>query len=157
MRIIECDRCHKRISNDAVKIGYISLDTQDVKTGDLDGKNEFEGWDLCDECMKEITDFVQHMRPAVQIPDGFKAVDAKPRASIKRPIADGTKYSAVTPEKIEQIKELAREGKTVKEISELVGVSDPTVRKYKREVDNEDADQIEKMFFGEVPENEADL
>ena len=170
MRIIECDRCHKRISNDAVKIGYISLDTQDVKTGDLDGKNEFEGWDLCDDCMDKIRDF---MRPAVKAVKQEREPDRpgsnvpkqptvppmpiKPKASIKRPIADGTKYSAVTPEKIEQIKELAREGKLVKEISELVGVSDPTVRKYKREVDNEDADQIEKMFFGEVPENETDL
>lgn len=155
MRIIECDRCHKRIEGKD-EIGYVALDWRSVKTGDLAGANTLDSWDFCDECMKEITDFVQHMRPAVY-PDGFKAVDVKPKASIKRPIADGTKYSAVTPEKIEQIKTLAREGKTVKEISELVGVSDPTVRKYKREIDNEDADKMEKIFFGEVTENETDL
>ena len=45
----------------------------------------------------------------------------------------------------------------MKEISELVGVSDPTVRKYKREVDNDDADKMEKIFFGEMTENETDL
>ena len=156
MRIIECDRCHKRIESKD-EVGYVALDWRSVKSGDLAGANTLDNWDFCDECMKEITDFVQHIRPAVQVPEGFRAIDVKPKASIKRPIADGTKYSAVTPEKIEQIKELAREGKTVKEISELVCVSDPTVRKYKREVDNEDADQIEKMFFGEVPENETDL
>ena len=158
MRIIECDRCHKRIEGKD-EIGYVALDWRSVKTGDLAGENTLDSWDFCDECMKEITDFVQHMSPppVAQVTEAPKATDTKPRASIKRPIADGTKYSAVTPEKIEQIKELAREGKTVKEISELVGVSDPTVRKYKREVDNEDADQIEKMFFGEVPENETDL
>ena len=156
MRIIECDRCHKRIESKD-EVGYVALDWRSVKSGDLAGANTLDSWDFCDECMKEITDFVQHIRPAVQVPEGFRAIDVKPKASIKRPIADGTKYSAVTSEKIEQIKELAREGKTVKEISELVGVSDPTVRKYKREVDNEDADQIEKMFFGEVPENETDL
>lgn len=156
MRIIECDRCHKRIESKD-EVGYVALDWRSVKSGDLAGANTLDSWDFCDECMKEITDFVQHMRPAVQVPDGFKAVDAKPKASIKRPIADGTKYAAVTPEKVEQIKELAREGKTVKEISELVGVSDPTVRKYKREVDNEDADKMEKIFFGEVTENETDL
>ena len=167
MRIIECDRCHKRFNKDAKKTGYVNLDKRDIKTGELDGNREFDDWDLCDDCMDKIRDF---MRPAVKQerePDRpgsnvpkqptVPPMPIKPKASIKRPIADGTKYSAVTPEKIELIKELAREGKTVKEISELVGVSDPTVRKYKREVDNEDADQIEKIFFGEVPENETDL
>ena len=76
MRVIECDRCHKRIM-DAVKIGYISLDTQDVKTGDIDGKNEFEGWDICDDCMQKIRDFM-HMR-----------LD-KPKATIKRSPVQGT-------------------------------------------------------------------
>ena len=153
MRIIECDRCHKRIESKD-EVGYVALDWRSVKTGDLAGSNALDSWDFCDECMKEITDFVQHMRPAVQIPDGFKAVDAKPKASIKRPIADGTKYAAVTPEKVEQIKTLVREGKTVKEISELVGVSDPTVRKYKRE-----AYDVTSVFFGdsEATENETDL
>ena len=150
MRVIECDRCHKRISNDAVKIGYISLDTQDVKTGDLDGKNEFEGWDLCDDCMKLIRDFIK-MTPPVRhepdgpwvnvpkdqplvppIPKGFKAVDVKRGATIKRPVTG----MPLTQDKIDQIKQLVREGKTVKEIAEKVGVSDPTVRKYKAEVAN---------------------
>lgn len=159
MRIIECDRCHKRISNDAVKIGYISFDTQDVKTGDLDGKNEFEGWDLCDDCMAEINEFVR-MKPAAAAapaPANQDPVQEKPKATIKRPIADGSKWAPVTPEKIERIKSLAREGKTVKEIVEETGVSDPTVRKYKREVANEDADKMEKIFFGEVTGNETDL
>lgn len=53
---------------------------------------------------------------------------------IKKPIANGTKYAPLTQEKIDRIKELAREGKTVKEIVEETGVSDPTVRRYKREV-----------------------
>lgn len=48
--------------------------------------------------------------------------------AIKRPVTD-----KITPEKIEQIKALAKEGKTVKEIAVEVGVSEPTVRKYKVE------------------------
>ena len=36
--------------------------------------------------------------PVAQVTEAPKAADTKPRASIKRPIADGTKYSAVTPE-----------------------------------------------------------
>lgn len=142
MRIIECDRCHKRIENND-EVGYVALDWRSVKSGNLAGANALDSWDFCDECMREITDFVQHIKPAV--------VDVKPKATIKRAIADGTKYAAVTPEKIEQIKKLVREGKTVKEISELVGVSDPTVRKYKREA--------EGVFFGdsEVNLDETDM
>ena len=47
-----------------------------------------------------------------------------------------------TQDKIDQIKQLVREGKTVKEIAEKVGVSDPTVRKYKAEVANETTEPI---------------
>jgi hypothetical protein len=128
MRIIECDRCHKRISNDTEKTGYVNLDMRDVRTGDLDGSREFDLWDLCEECMKEIRDFVKQKS------------DNKPKATIKRPISADTKYAAITSEKIGRIKELVREGKTVKEIAELVGVSDPTVRKYKAEVAIETSD-----------------
>ena len=118
MRIIECDRCHKRIKG-VGKIGSVCLDLQDVKTGDLDGNNEFEGWDICDECMQKIRDFVRMVPP---------------KATIKKPISTDTKYSAITPEKIERIKQLSREGKTVKDIAAEVGCSEPTVRKYKAEV-----------------------
>lgn len=33
MRIIECDRCHKRFKKDAKKTGYVNLDQRDIKTG----------------------------------------------------------------------------------------------------------------------------
>ena len=135
MRIIECDRCHRRIESKD-EVGYVALDWRSVKTGDLAGSNTLDSWDFCDECMSAITDFVQHMRPA----GGLQAADVKPKAVIKRPIADGTKYAALTPEKIEQIKLMASQGRTVKEICDATGVSDPTVRKYKREVDNEKAE-----------------
>jgi DNA invertase Pin-like site-specific DNA recombinase len=116
------------MSNDTEKTGYINLDMRDVRTGDLDGNREFDLWDLCEECMKEIRDFVKQKS------------DNKPKATIKRPISADTKYAAITPERVKRIKELVREGKTVKEIAELVGVSDPTVRKYKAEVAIETSD-----------------
>lgn len=128
MRIIECDRCHKRIENKD-EVGYVALDWKSIKTGDLAGASTFDNWDLCDDCMKKITDFVQHMIPRVTL-----AEDDKPKAVIRRPITADTKYSPITQEKIEQIKALSRDGKTVKEIVSIVGVSDPTVRKYKAEV-----------------------
>ena len=128
MRIIECDRCHKRIGNDKEKTGYVNLDMRDTRTGELEGNREFEDWDLCDDCMKKIHDFIKPRLQTAKTPDGFVAVEVKPAAVIKRPVTD-----KITPEKIERIKALAKEGKTVKEIAVEVGVSEPTVRKYKVE------------------------
>lgn len=151
MRLIECDRCHKRFNKDVRKTGYINLDRRDIRTGELDGNRDFDEWDLCDDCMKLIRDFVRMVPPVRQEPDGpwvnvpkdqplfppipkgFKAVDVKRGATIKRPVTG----MPLTQDKIDQIKQLVREGKTVKEIAEKVGVSDPTVRKYKAEVANE--------------------
>ena len=155
MRVIECDRCHKRINKDAKKTGYINLDQRDIKTGELEGNREFDDWDLCDDCMKLIRDFVRMVPPVKQEPDrtgsnvpkqptvppmpkGFKAVDVKRGATIKRPVTG----MPLTQDKIDQIKQPVREGKTVKEIAEKVGVSDPTVRKYKAEVANETTEPI---------------
>ena len=64
------------------------------------------------------------------MPKGFKAVDVKRGATIKRPVTG----MPLTQDKIDQIKQMARDGKTVKEICDCTGVSDPTVRKYKKEV-----------------------
>ena len=150
MRIIECDRCHKRINKDARKTGYINLDQRDIKTGELEGNRDFDEWDLCDDCMKLISDFVRMVPPVKQEPDrtgsnvpkqptvppmpkGFKAVDVKRGATIKRPVTG----MPLTQDKIDQIKQMARDGKTVKEICDCTGVSDPTVCKYKKEVTNE--------------------
>ena len=154
MRVIECDRCHKRINKDARKTGYINLDLRDIGSGELEGNHEFDEWDLCDDCLMQIRDFVRMVPPVRQEPDGpwvnvpkdqplvppipkgFKAVDVKCGAIIKRPVTG----MPLTQEKIDQIKQLVREGKTVKEIAEKVGVSDPTVRKYKAEVMNEETE-----------------
>lgn len=116
MRIIECDRCHKRIKG-VEKTGFIGLDYQNIKTGDLDGNNEFDGWDLCEDCMQKIRDFVRN-------------ISEKPKAQIKRvPKAEGTMIT-----RADWIRRLAGEGKTVKEICEITKASEPTVRKYKAEV-----------------------
>lgn len=133
MRIIECDRCHKRFNKDAKKTGYVNLDQRDINTGALDGNSEFDDWDVCDDCMQKIRDFVRMVPP-----EGFKAVEIKPKATIKKPVP-GT---ALTQEKIDLIKQLARDGKTVKEICDYTGVSDPTVRKYKKEVCDETTEPV---------------
>ena len=155
MRIIECDRCHKRFNKDAKKTGYVNLDQRDINTGDLDGDSEFINWDICPDCMEKIRDFVRMVprvrqepdRPGSNVPkqptvppmpEGFRAVDIKPRATIRKPVT-GT---ALTQEKIDLIKQMARDGKTVKEICDYTGVSDPTVRKYKKEVCDETTEPV---------------
>ena len=125
MRKIECDRCHAEIQAARDVVGVVSLTTASLK-GTQIKYNPFKGWDLCNDCYEEIRKFIE-TDPNAEEPK-------RSGAKIKRPIASSTKYAAVTPEKVEQIKSLAREGKTVKEIAEKVGVSDPTVRKYKAEV-----------------------
>ena len=142
MRLIECDRCHKRINKDARKTGYINLDQRDIRTGELDGNREFDDWDLCDDCMQKIRDFVRMMptKESSKVPDGFEIVDVKPKVSIKRRVPVPVQGTTIT--KPDWIRRLAGEGKTVKEIAEKVGVSDPTVRKYKAEVANETTEPI---------------
>ena len=61
MRLIVCDRCRQEI-NGVKKTGYINLDKRDIATGVLEGNREFDEWDLCDDCMMQIRDFV-HMAP----------------------------------------------------------------------------------------------
>lgn len=146
MRIIECDRCHKRIKG-VSKTGYVNLDLRDIGSGELEGNHEFDEWDLCDDCMRLIRNYIKMTSPVRQEPDrpganvpkqptvtptpeGFRAVDIKPRATIRKPVTG----MALSQEKIDLIKQMAQDGKTVKEICEYTGVSEPTVRKYKKEV-----------------------
>ena len=151
MRAIICDRCGRQIT-DKEHIGNIVLETVN-ENGVTTGENEFGNYDLCPTCMEAIRVFVKGgMQPSFEFvgvgsPEALTVLtedspeppptSEKPKATIKKPISDGSKWAPVTPEKVEPIKTLAREGKTVKEIAEVTGVSDPTVRKYKREVDNE--------------------
>lgn len=172
MRVILCDRCGARIENTETT-GFVTINRRDIKTSDLTAsKPDFEDWDFCDDCMKQIEDFVRmkpdtakprvnpvlvnkfHERNDAAIaklmeqqeePEKTDHTADKPKATIKKPIANGTKYAPLTQEKIDYIKQLVREGKTVKEIVEETGVSDPTVRRYKREVtvNNEPLDSDE--------------
>ncbi len=79
MRIIECDRCHKRFNKDAKKTGYVNLDQRDIKTGELDGNREFDDWDICPDCMEKIREFVRKVSPKAEKPEG-----EKPKATIKK-------------------------------------------------------------------------
>ena len=133
MRIIECDRCHKRFNKDAKKTGYVNLDQRDIKTGELDGNSEFDDWDICPDCMEKIREFVRKVPPKAEKPEG-----EKPKAMIKKMPVQGK-----TITKPDWIRRLAGEGKTIKEICEITGCSEPTARKYKAEVTpNEETEPV---------------
>lgn len=68
MRIIECDRCHKRIKG-VSKTGYINLDLRDIGSGELEGNHEFDEWDLCEDCMRLIRNFIKMTPPVRHEPD----------------------------------------------------------------------------------------
>ena len=57
MRIIECDRCRKRMEKPE-RVGYVALNWRDPKTDDIMDRSMTEDLDFCDECMTEIIDFV---------------------------------------------------------------------------------------------------
>lgn len=78
--------------------------------------------------MQKIRDFVR-MVPAKE---------EKPKATIKRVPVQGT-----TITKPDWIRRLAGEGKTIKEICEITGCSEPTARKYKAEIVPEEGEQHE--------------
>ena len=63
MRLIKCNRCKKEKEiKEVKKIGYINLGKRDVVTGEREGKREFDDWDICDDCLMQIKDFL-HMAP----------------------------------------------------------------------------------------------
>ena len=128
MRIIECDRCHKRFNKDAKKTGYVNLDLRDIGSGELEGNHEFDDWDVCDDCMREIRNFILKIQPK----------EEKTKATIKKMPVQGK-----TITKPDWIRRLASEGKTIKEICEITGCSEPTARKYKAEVTpNEETEPV---------------
>ena len=106
MRIIECDRCHKRIEKPD-RIGYVALNWRDLKTDALTGENPTEDLDFCDECMDEITAFISRKPAADEI-----AAPQKKRVDVGK------------------IRALSKAGWSVKNIAEEVGCSEQTVYKH---------------------------
>lgn len=159
MRLIVCDRCRKEIKG-VSKTGYINLDKRDIGTGELEGNREFDEWDLCDDCLMQIRDFV-HMAPlklkvdetllTQTVMEQIKTVASTPEPDPGQgeepdPIdVDESHGLAAKPKrpkagvhpKAELMKEMARSGASLTEIMEVAGCSEPTARKYMKEVQDE--------------------
>ena len=126
MRIVECDRCHKRIEK-GQKIGFVGLDYRDAVTGDLEGSSKLDEWDFCQECMEAIAIFVS----AVPAPKE-ETPKIKPKAEVKRPAEVKPKAEA-KPIDGGRIRALAKAGWPAAKIADDIGCSLPTVRKYIKE------------------------
>ena len=156
MRLIVCDRCRQEIRG-VSKTGYVNLDKRDIATGALEGNREFDEWDLCDDCLMQIRDFV-HMAPLnlkieknLLTPIIEKQINAAgtERAHEQDPgqeepaqvdvdeshglAARPKRLKAGTYPKAELMKEMARSGASLTEIMEVAGCSEPTARKYMKE------------------------
>ena len=130
MRIVICDRCKAEMPKDIDNAGYVSIGLRDVRTGEFSEIKEFENWDLCESCMDAILDTVKmiapvkHSKPmAESLIQGSEPIQIKPTATIKKKLA-------LDPEKVAIIRQMGDDGKSIKEIAEYTGVSEPTVRKY---------------------------
>ena len=107
MRIIECDRCHKKVT-DPEKVGHVRISWHSARTDELITAAESYDWDFCDECMQEIEEFVRSK----------KKETVKPAETKKKQIDTG------------RIKALHKAGWSIRKIAEDIGCSEPTVRKY---------------------------
>lgn len=100
MRLIKCNRCKKEKEiKEVKKIGYINLGKRDVVTGEHEGKREFDDWDICDDCLMQIKDFL-HMAPlklktdeSLLMPWAMKQIKAteEPGQQVEEPIAPAQK------------------------------------------------------------------
>ena len=136
MRIIECDRCHKRIKG-VSKTGYINLDLRDIGSGELEGNHEFDEWDLCDDCLMQIRDFVHMVPLTLKVDEQLVASEEPAQVDVDEShglAARPKRPKAGSHPKAELMKEMARSGASLTEIMEVAGCSEPTARKYMKEV-----------------------
>lgn len=160
MRLIVCDRCRQEIRG-VSKTGYVNLDKRDIATGVLEGNREFDEWDLCDDCLMQIRDFL-HMVPhlpqtkCLNMPRDMEQIKAADTERTPEPDPGKTEEQepidvneshglAAKPKrpkagihpKAELMKEMAKSGASLTEIMEVAGCSEPTARKYMKEAQDE--------------------
>lgn len=115
MRKIICDRCGAEIPNGA-RIGYVAVNWRAASDNSLMQDNPYEDDDFCEKCMKDIVsviDFKIISAPEEEEPDQEEEVE-RIQSTPARPTA---------PPDFGKIRELVKAGKSIKEISEIIGKS----------------------------------
>lgn len=157
MRLIKCNRCKKEKEIKAVKkSGYINLGMRNIASGELIVDHEFDDWDICDDCLMQIRDFV-HMAPLklkvdetlltstvmekIKSEERMSEPDSRQGEEPSYIDVDESHGLAARPKRLkagihpkaELMKEMARSGASLTEIMEAAGCSEPTARKYMKE------------------------
>lgn len=128
MRLIVCDRCRQEISG-VKKTGYINLDKRDIATGELEGNREFDEWDLCDDCLMQIRDFL-HMAPlsfqtkCLNMPWDMNRIMPKEESGqqAEEPIAPAQKEPPTIEDNNEKTESAIAEEPVEKSLCESVGI-----------------------------------
>ena len=117
MRKIICDRCEAEIPNGA-RIGYVAVNWRAASDNSLMQDNPYEEADFCEKCMEDIArviDFKILSAPEDEEPD------PEEEETIER--IQSTPARPTAPPDFGKIRELVKEGKSIKEISEIIGKS----------------------------------
>ena len=116
MRKIICDRCGAEITGD--RIGYVEVNWRAASDNSFLKKNPYEHSDFCEKCMKDIVsviDFKILSAPEEEEPD------REEEEVVER--IQNTPARPTAPPDFGKIRELVKEGKSIKEISEIIGKS----------------------------------
>lgn len=133
MRKITCDRCGAEIPK-GTPPGYICI--QHEVDGALAGDNPFEGWDLCESCLKEIITFIDKKKPEDEgccleaAPEPVGQEEEEGRCFEAAPDPEHPKeYKGVS---LRRLRELVKEGKSAQEIAAELGCSVATYYKHRK-------------------------
>lgn len=160
-RIIVHRRGGVTVLDDKIGRISISSETEVGLAGE-ENIGQLEDWELCPDCIEKIVKFIRNEEteePPEELPDEKKAPEEPEPVADQREgtedealvapeekQVDLTKFEPaevhedkpkssvrmITPETRKQIRDLAKDGKSAREISELTGVSIPTANKYMR-------------------------
>lgn len=117
MRKIICDRCGAEIPN-GTRIGYMAVNWRSASDNSLMQDNPYEDDDFCEKCMEDIAhviDFKILSAPEDEEPD------YEEEETIER--IKSTPARPTAPPDFGKIRELVKAGKSIKEISEIIGKS----------------------------------
>ena len=117
MRKIICDRCGAEIPK-GTRIGYVAATWKSWSDDSFLEPSPYEDYDLCEKCMKDIVSVIDF-----KILSAPKEEEQDPEEEEAVERIQKTPARATTPPDFGKIRELIKDGKTIKEISEIIGKS----------------------------------
>lgn len=116
MRKIICDRCGAEITGD--RIGYVEVNWRAASDNSFLTKSPYEHADFCEKCMKDIVSVIDF-----KILSAPKEEEQDPEEEETVERIQNTPARQTAPPDFGKIRELVKAGKSIKEISEIIGKS----------------------------------